>query len=331
MIGAPATLAWEARPPSAHQVRLARATLGLLFGVTLFYPLILGIALPLAAWYWPLATGALIAMALSSLWWARRASVTVKSRVLDAWRSYFSLRVWREDAPWSSPSLLNGPVLFVAVPHGLFPMVLPLLSRSPYPDMVSTSVYPELANRPGGIAGVASVFFWIPFLAPLVTWLGGVPATRSTLQGLLRDNHYCMLFPDGIAGAFGAIDSTGKSDVLRIAKRETSVLSLAHGGGGGSANTATTIVPVYCFGHTQLWRWSWPPAGHWLERLSRRVRMAFIWYWPLIPQGRIDVVFGAPLDGAPAHTGSISAAIAALYARHAERLGYGHRDLRIVE
>lgn len=277
--------------------------MSLLFGLTLFYPVIVAAA-GVALYHWPLWLSAVVAVALSSLWWAHGpAKQVTHSRILNAWRSYFRLQVWREESPVAAGTL------FVALPHGLFPMGLPLLSGP-----VIGEVYPELREPR---AGVASVFFWIPLLAPLVTWLGGIPARRTELQELLRSGRSCLLFPDGIAGAFRVTGGGGTNDVLRISGR-SGFETLAR-------SVGAPIVPVYCFGHSQLWSWSWPPAGHYLERLSRRLRMAFVWYWPIVPRGRIDVVFGAPLKEGE----TFAAAITALHERHKERLGHGHRGLMI--
>jgi len=245
-------------------------------------------------------------VALSSLWWAAEGQppwlAVANSRVLNAWRSYFALQVWRETPPLASESR----VLFVAVPHGLFPMAVPLLSGA-----VFERVFPELSRRKPR-AAVASVFFWIPLLAPLVRWLGGVPATRTIIEKhLSAPGSSCLLVPDGIAGAYSSPDLTAaRVEVLRIGGR-TRFEELAR-------SLDVTIVPVYCFGHSQLWQWSWPPHGHWLARLSRRLRMALIWYWPVIPavtKGGLKVVFGPPL----ANDESFATAIAQLYARHADQ------------
>jgi 2-acylglycerol O-acyltransferase 2 len=285
--------------------------LGFIFGLTLFYPLLL-LALALASWYWPCTTWALLIVPLlSSLWWAGSpwAAIT-HSRVLDAWRSHFSLRVWRE--PWDgAPAATAGlGTLFVLVPHGVFPMGLPLLSGP-----VAEQVFPDLnGQQPRG--AVASAFFWLPILAPLVTWLGGVPAERTTLEQLLRSGTSCFLFPDGVAGAYSS--HSRESEIVRLGGRKRFEQM--------ARSLGAPIVPIYCFGHSQLFRWSWPPAQHWLARMARRLRIAFIWYWPLIPNGTLDIVVGAPL----ASHDTFEDAIAALYVRHQESMKHAHRTLTIL-
>lgn len=293
--------------PPPQRPWLARITMAMIFGLTLFYPLLLP-ALVLAALWAPWATAVLVAMALSSLWWAEGPwSAVSHSRVFDSWRAHVQFRVWRETK--LAGEGCERPILFVAAPHGLFPLALPLLSGP-----VMERVFPEL-RAPRGAA--ASVFFSTPLLAPLVTWLGGVEARRATLADLLRAGTSCLLFPDGIAGAYHGT-------------RETLLLGAGRGWERLAQETGARIVPVYCFGHTTLWPWAWPAhPTHWLARISRRLRMALIWYWPVLPAAAsphgLNVVFGPTLQEGERYED----AIRALYDRHKAAFGYGDRVLTI--
>lgn len=299
---------------------LARITMAAIFGLTLFYPLLLA-ALALTALWAPWATGVAVAVALSSLWWAEGPWRAVSySSVFDSWRSHVQFRVWREtelaceasekgtnrESHKENDSSRDRPILFVAVPHGIFPLALPLLSGP-----VMERVFPEL-RAPRGAA--ASVFFSIPLLAPLVTWLGAVEAKRETLADLLQAGTSCLLFPDGIAGAYH-----GTRETLLLGRSWERL----------AQDTGARIVPVYCFGHTCLWPWAWPAhPQHWLARLSRRLRMALIWYWPVLPVAPphgLNVVFG-PMLGEGEH---YEDALRALYDRHKGMFGYGDAALVI--
>lgn len=305
MIGPPH---YVAPAPTACSTWLSRATLALVFGATFFYPLIL-LLLLLGLWYCPWLSVGIVCISCWSLRWSNGSvwRAVGQSRVFEAWRAHFGLRVWRETPP------LTGPVLFVMVPHGVFPLGLPLFAG------IYESVFPELARAQEPRAAVASIFFWLPFLAPLVSWLGGIPAHRHVIEWVLRDGASCFLFPDGIGGAFPSPHAgAGKQEICRIKDRnQCTQIAL---------DRRVPIVPVYCFGHNQLFAQSWPAADSWLARASRTMRVAFIWYWPLIPRGRISLVFGQPIGAGQCYQDEVRA----LYARYASNMvGYAGRELVI--
>src|SRR6185295_17338829 len=154
---------------------LARITMALIFGLTLFYPLLLPL-LALGAWCAPWATAVALCVALSSLWWAEGPWRAVShGRVFDSWRAHVGFRVWRETVlagEAGEEGSSKRPILFVAAPHGIFPLALPLLGGP-----VMERVFPELRGDARGAA--ASIFFSTPLLAPLVIWLGAVEARRA--------------------------------------------------------------------------------------------------------------------------------------------------------
>lgn len=305
MLGSPA---YEAPPATAASALLAYATLALIFGCALFWPII-ALALVIGCWWWPSLFCMVICFALSSLWWSGGTwSAIGKSRVFAAWRSHFRLRVWKEQ---QSPRNSTEPKLYVMVPHGVFPMGLALISG------IHEQLFPEHKDKHPA-AGVASIFFWLPFFAPLVRWLGGVPAHRHQLQYLLQNGVSCFLFPDGIAGAF-ASNSAAEKEVLHI-KGRNKFHHLA-------SDAKVAIIPVYCFGHGKIFSWSWPSSDSWLAWVSRQLRMALIAFWPIVPQGEISLVFGRPLKVDE----SYELAIAALYARyHGHIAGYENKEIEIV-
>jgi hypothetical protein len=306
MLGSPA---YEAPPATAESTLLAHATLALVFGCGLFWPII-ALGVLIGCWWWPSLFCMVICFAVSSLWWSAGILPAIgKSRVFAAWRSHFRLRVWKEQQ--SPRNSAGGATLYVMVPHGVFPMGLALISG------LHEQLFPEHKDK-HPVAGVASVFFWIPFFAPLVRWLGGVPAHRTQLQHLLQSGVSCFLFPDGIAGAFAG-SSSNNQEVLHI-KGRNKYLHLA-------SDASVTIIPVYCFGHGRLFSWSWPGSESWLARTSRHLRMALIAFWPIVPQGEISLVFGRPLKSDETY----ESAITSLYARyHGHITGYEQRQIKIL-
>jgi 1-acyl-sn-glycerol-3-phosphate acyltransferase len=285
MIGPPL---YQARPITPWKLLLSRVTLALVFGLTFFYPIVVAVAIACLPIYG-------IVIAVSSIWWPAMGP----GWMLDMWCSYFELRVWRD-----TPEL-TGPALFVMVPHGVFPMGLPLLSR------IHQQVFPDLRQPPKG--AVASIFFWIPFLAPLVRWLGGIPADKHVIRQHLEKGVSCFLFPDGVAGAYH-----GVRDQIVCLEGRTSFERLARA-------SNVPIIPVYCFGHTSMFEWSWPAADSGLARWARRLRVALIWYWPIVPRPQqITLVFGHPIKAGERYEDEI----AALYARYANACGCQAKRLK---
>lgn len=88
--------------------------------------------------------------------------------------------------------------------------------------------------------GFCSIFFKVPLLSPVLTWFGCWDATQSNVRTLMRRGS-CVLLPDGIAGVF---HSSRHREVVYVQSRKGFVrLALEEG---------ATLVPVYCFGHSQV-------------------------------------------------------------------------------
>lgn len=67
-------------------------------------------------------------------------------------------------------------------PHGAFPLG-PIISMS----IISECLYHKYTNGVG-----ASILFWIPGYYHFLTWMGGVPASRSNVLKLLRKARTCV-------------------------------------------------------------------------------------------------------------------------------------------
>lgn len=256
MKGSHAKKMYQAPPCTWIDTCLARITLGLLFFLTLAY-LALVPALLYYGWQWwpspwvPLVAGVLV----STVGWARGPwRAFGETRGFEAWRRYFQFKVWREEPKFSE----NSNVLLAVVPHGLFPLSLTLLSG------VQSQVFPELSSIR---TAVASGMLWTPLLAPMLQWFGCIPATKGDVTRALQQDGSCILIPDGIAGAFHS-DSVEEKVYL---KARTGFIRTA-------IEQGALLVPVYCFGHTQLWD-VWPKHDSWIAALSRRFQFSFIWFW----------------------------------------------------
>lgn len=251
-------LVYEAAPLTLPYAVLAVTTLFALFLLTLAYLVIV----PLLLWQlWAspsvwLAT--LITLALSSpLWSWRSGPWRAFGRTLgfEAWRRYFGFRVYRAPGPeaWTSP------VLVALVPHGLFPLELTLLSA------IQEQVFPEFGSKVPRTA-VASAMLMTPVLAPMLRWFGCIPATRKDIHATLASNGNCLIVPDGIAGAF---HSHSEQEQLYLSTRFGFIKTALQEG--------ATLVPAYCYGHTQLWD-VWPKHDSWVASLSRKLQFSLIWF-----------------------------------------------------
>lgn len=184
-----------------------------------------------------------------------------ENRVFEAWRSYFQLSIYSEE------ECSNKKIIYTFVPHGLFPFGLTLVSGILF------------KNQDIKIA-VASNMFYIPVFGFLLKVLGCIEANKDMFEKYNR----IVLIPDGIAGAFYS-DRTHERLFLKERKG-----FLKH-----AIQSEFDIVPVYCFGHTQLY------DVYGLKELSRRLRFAFVFFWGRgatmwLPHARpVSIVFGKSL------------------------------------
>lgn len=188
-------------------------------------------------------------------WWRQ-------NRVFESWRSYFDLHIYEDASLEMTPN--SKPVLYTFVPHGLFPFALALAS----------GVLFKGKRIP---IAIASSMFYIPVFGLLLRALGCVPADKA----LFESKQSFVLVPDGIAGVFYS-DRQHERVFLRSRKGFVKH-ALQHG---------YDIVPVYCFGHTQLY------DVYGLPELSRRLRFALMFFWgkAWLPHARpVSIVFGKQL------------------------------------
>jgi 2-acylglycerol O-acyltransferase 2 len=153
-------------------------------------------------------------------------------------------------------------IIYTFVPHGLFPFALALAS----------GVLFKNENIP---IAVSSNLFYVPVFGLLLRLLGCVPVNCDAF----KTQKSLVLVPDGIAGAFY---SDRQHERVFLRNRKGFVREAISNG--------YDIVPVYCFGHTQLY------DVYGFRELSRRLRFAFIFYWGpwgWLPHARpISIVFG---------------------------------------
>lgn len=242
---------FRAPPQTWKSFLLSVTTLSAIFIFSLFYVLLVPLLLYFYAWsmyFWIFAV-----TIISTVWWhhlipSLKTQETLEywrcNRVFEAWRSYFNFSIFKSP-PTPSPTEKKEEkkTLYTFVPHGLFPFGLALISGI-------------LWKGKSVKIGIASTLLYIPVFGLLLRLLGCVEANKEIFSEGKED---IILVPDGIAWAF---HSDRKNECLYLRNRKGFIRqALIHG---------YDIVPVYCFGHTQLYDvYGW-------QEMSRRLQFALV-------------------------------------------------------
>lgn len=245
---------YKSRPASLVSNAVACVTLFFIPTLTLLYPVILAASVYAIFAYSSIFGALILGIVLSTPFWHCTHWLDFgKSYAFETWRRYFDFCVYKEADLKQSTN-----VILAIVPHGLFPLTLPMLSA------VCDTVFPEFKGKVPNTA-VANAMFWAPIMSPIIKWLGCISANPQAIRLALQTNN-CIIVPDGIAGAF---HSKRKEETLYIQSRKGFIrLALQEG---------ALLVPVYCFGHTQLYD-VYPSPGSWIERFSRWAQFSLIFF-----------------------------------------------------
>lgn len=222
------------------------------FFLALFYTILIPISLYLVWVYSSLWGGIALLLLFASPLFARSHWPILFD--FSTWRRYFEIRVHKEERFAQSRN-----VLLAFVPHGMFPLALPMLSS------ICNEIFPEFKGQIPRTA-VAEKLFWVPLISPLLTWLGCIPAKKEEIQKHLRETNV-VIVPDGIAGIF---HSKREEECVYIESRRGFIKT--------AIEQESLLVPVYCFGHSQLYD-VYPSHESWLARLSRWLQFSIIWFW----------------------------------------------------
>ena len=88
-----------------------------------------------------------------------------------------------------------GPCFGLVPPHGVFPLQ----------NLFSHFALPKCSGL--YVRGLAAdSLLWVPVIRHVVTWMGGVPATKRNAVKALNDGFISGVSPDGIAGIFEVND-----------------------------------------------------------------------------------------------------------------------------
>mmetsp|Transcript_24694 Transcript_24694/g.68724 ORF Transcript_24694/g.68724 Transcript_24694/m.68724 type:complete len:363 (-) Transcript_24694:1122-2210(-) len=187
-------------------------------------PLLLVVAL-MCWWHRCLAALAVLLASTLAMPATMRWQPLLDSYVMRTWREYFNFSYVLDGGIDQQKSYI-----LAEFPHGAFPLG-PIVSMSAVNECL-------FGQRISGVG--ASILFWIPGYYHFLTWVGGLPATKSNILKFLKKG-WVAVTVGGIAEMF-----IMKPDQERIyLRKRRGVVRIA-------VQTGTDIIPVYHFGNTQV-------------------------------------------------------------------------------
>eukprot|EP01084_Bolivina_argentea_P253010 424888_1 len=145
------------------------------------------------------------------------------------------------------------PLIIIGLPHAIMPFAI----------MLSPVITKDILNKPT-VGCYADILAYIPILRNLLLWAGSIPASKSNIIGAISKGYNIGIVPDGIAGMFTNSDN----DENILLKNRKGIAKLA-------LQTGCSIVPVYGFGNTALYKAYFDPFGI-MKYVSRKLKMSLI-------------------------------------------------------
>ncbi|TMW64451.1 hypothetical protein Poli38472_013073 [Pythium oligandrum] len=207
------------------------------------------------------------------------------------WDAFRQMGIWQTSANFLGIKIIREQALeagkryiFGYHPHGII-----VMSRIATYGGNWEKLFPGIEYRVLG----ASTMFWVPFGRDLCLWLGGVDASRSTAEKVLKSNKSITVFPGGVPEIF-LTDPKSKENVLVLKKRLGFVkLAIRQG---------ADLVPCFVFNEKFLYKvWNPPKALIAFFRKTLQIPLIFFWgrflWMPLQPpkEKTFGIVYGKPI------------------------------------